>query len=97
MRLELTASDKTKCCEQLQTTAISERSNFGLNSGGSGWIGPTENNVAHIFGAMTAADFLGNYSGSLLRSWRKEIINPAKEQAGKRSGNERIESSDENP
>ena len=58
----------TNVVEQLQTTAIIERSNSGMNPGTSGWSRPTENNVAHNFGAMTAADFLGNDSGSLLRS-----------------------------
>jgi hypothetical protein len=66
-----------------------------MNSGANRWILRTENNVAHNFGAI-AADFLGNYSGPLLRLWRKDIVNPTKEQAGKRPGNERIESSDEN-
>jgi hypothetical protein len=67
-----------------------------MNSGANGGIRSTENNVAHNFGAITAADFLGNYSGRYLDLWRKDIINPTKEQAGKRPGNERIESSEEN-
>lgn len=74
--------------EQLQTTAIIQGLNSGTNSSAIGWIGPTENNVAYNFVAMTAADCLGNYSGPLLRSWRKDIIKPTKEEAGKRSGNE---------
>ncbi|HET9884050.1 MAG TPA: hypothetical protein VFS81_20020 [Candidatus Binatia bacterium] len=50
--------------KKLQTTFFIEQSNSGLNSGATGWIGPMENDVAHSFGAMTAADFLGNDSGA---------------------------------
>ena len=41
----------TNVVEQLQTTAIIERSNSGMNPGASGWSRPTENDVAHTFGA----------------------------------------------
>jgi hypothetical protein len=73
-----------------------ERSNSGLNSGAGGWIGPTENDVANSFGATTAADFPAITQDRYLDLWRKEIIKPPKEQTGKRSGDERIESSEDN-